>query len=72
LQLSQVVAEQLLQGELPPSGVTLPSALFEEQAKEEKIRLALLLHWGQEAALPDWIRGRSSENCDLQAGQKYS
>jgi len=36
------VAEQVLQGELPPGGVDTPAALFEEQAKEEKTLSALL------------------------------
>jgi len=62
----------VLQGELPPTGVTLPSALFEEQAKEEKTLPAVLWHRGQEAASLDWLRGRSRANRDLQAGQKYS
>jgi hypothetical protein len=66
------VAEHVLQGELPPTGVTSPSALFEEQAKEEKTLSALLWHRGQEAASFDWLRGRSRSNLHLQAGQKYS
>jgi hypothetical protein len=42
LQAAQLVAEHVLQGELPPIGVAIPSLLFEEQVKEEKILLAPL------------------------------
>jgi len=59
------VAEHVLQGELPPSGVEVPSVLFEEQAKEEKILLAPLSQWGQEASSFDWLEGRSNSNLTL-------
>jgi len=36
------VAEHVLQGELPPSGVEVPSVLFEEQLKRAKVFLAPL------------------------------
>jgi hypothetical protein len=42
LQAAQLVAEHVLQGELPPIGVAIPSLLFEEQVKEERILLAPL------------------------------
>jgi len=41
-QVSQLIAEHVLQGEPPPIGVDTPSALLEKEAKEESIRWALL------------------------------
>jgi hypothetical protein len=41
-QVSQLVAAQVLQDELPPIGVDTPSALLEKEAKQESIRWALL------------------------------
>jgi len=40
--VAQLVAEHVLQGELPPIGVDVPSLLLENEAKEENIRLAPL------------------------------
>jgi Flp pilus assembly CpaF family ATPase len=42
LQVAQLVAEHVLQGELPPIGVDASSELSVREAKEENIRLALL------------------------------
>jgi len=52
----------VLQGEVLPSGVEMPSLLFEEQAKEEKILSAPLSQRGQEAVSLDWLEGRSNSN----------
>jgi len=41
-QVSQLVAEQELQEELPPIGADGPSLLLEKEAKAENIRLARL------------------------------
>jgi len=41
-QVAQLVAEHVLQGELPPSGVDVPSLLLEKEAKGENMRLAPL------------------------------
>jgi len=42
VQVAQLVAEHVLHGELPPSGVEVPSVLFEEQVKRDKVFLAPL------------------------------
>jgi len=40
--VAQLVAEQVLQEELPPIGVDVPSLPLEKEANEENMRLALL------------------------------
>jgi hypothetical protein len=53
LQAAQLMAEHVLQGELPPTGVDTSSVPLEGKAKEENTRLALLWQWGQEAISSD-------------------
>jgi len=70
--VSQLVAEQELQEELPPIGVDGPSLLLEKEAKEENIRSAPLWQRGQEALSFNWVWWRINSNLKLQSGQKYS
>ena len=66
------MAEQVLQGELPPIGVDTPSPLWEKEAKVEKRRSIGLWQWGQKAGSFASATGRSNSNFNLQWRQKYS
>jgi len=70
--VSQLVAAHVLQGELPPIGVDVPSLLFAKEAKEDSIRFAPLWQRGQEAGSFDWVCWRINSNLKRQLGQKYS
>jgi hypothetical protein len=65
LQLAQLMAEHVLQGELPLVRVGASSAWLEGEANEESIRLALLWQRGQEVISFNLFEGRSNSNLRL-------
>ena len=69
----QLEALQLLQELLLPAIEEYsPSPPLEKEAKRDKIRLAVFLHWGQEVSSLALLKGRNSSNLQLHSGQTYS
>jgi len=64
---------QLLQEPpLPAIGVLNPDSSLENEEQTETIRLAFLLHLGQEASLFDSLNERNNSNLLPQSEQTYS
>lgn len=70
--MPQLVAEHVPHDELPAIGADDPSLLLENEAKEEKTRLAGLPQRLQAGRSSDWLCWRSSSNSRPHSGQQYS
>ena len=72
-QVVQLEEPQLLQEPpVPDIGVLNPDSFLEKEEQTETIRLAFLLHSGQEASLFDSLNEHNNSNLVPQSEQTYS